>query len=103
MLRITGNRNEKYDLYTDELKSLVEETLRLSFETEESMRLLGSIRSSAENLRSLVLSAKEQALIREELEFFDTKMKNMVAATFGNLEQYQLTGWQELLDDGEES
>jgi hypothetical protein len=103
MLRITGSMFEDSGFYNGEFRAQAAETFRLASRIAEIRELLRKIKERAESLRLLFLTEEERIENRNAVKVFDSKMQNMVCATFANLEKYQLSGWEELFDTGDES
>jgi hypothetical protein len=103
MLRVTESMTENCDFYDAQWKTLVGQTIQRASQAEEIRRLFSRIRQNAQNLKVLFLTEAEQDNICAATKTFDDKMQNMMHITFGNLEKYQMFGWKELIDKGEDA
>lgn len=81
----------------------IEETLNYQNQINHLKQLLEEINNLAVNLRTSALTKDEQNGIKEVINCFDSRVREMVFGTLKNLEGYKQFRWQELFYKGEKT
>lgn len=71
-------------------------------EAEEFYQLIGAIRAQCDSLKKLILTREEKKEREKILTEFDNTIQAQVFGTIDHLSSYQLKGWRELIDGGED-
>jgi hypothetical protein len=101
-LRIKENFYEGCEFYSDELQQQVAQAFTRVSRITEMKKLLTEIKGESSRLREIFLTDEERKEKNDVDAAFEFKMVSMMLYTFGNMERYQLYGWKELFDDGDD-
>jgi len=72
-------------------------------EITEFHRLITAIREESAELKKVILTKEEEAEGNKIFVEFDEAIQNQVFSTLNYLIKYQLKGWRELVDGGDDS
>lgn len=101
-MRINENMMEDCGFYSGALKERVANAFQSALKILEARRLLAKIKEGSIRLKEVILTEEEKKEIKDTVNVFDARMQSMMHFTFDNLEKYQVFGWKELFDDGDD-
>lgn len=102
-MKIKENDFEGSEFYTSEMREQVEAVFQEALEIYEVKRLIAKIKKESAELRNLFWTEEELTQRLEAESYFDVRMQSMVYYTVKNMENYQQSGWKELIYGGEDS
>lgn len=102
-MKIKENNFEGNEQYSSEVQERVEAVFQEALEIYEMKRLTAKIKKESAELRNLFWTEEELTQRLEAESYFDVRMQSMVYYTVKNMENYQQTGWKELIYGGGDS
>ncbi|MFZ7103238.1 MAG: hypothetical protein ACOWWO_11380 [Peptococcaceae bacterium] len=97
-MRITEDIREIWGDYSVALENRVEEVWRFTLKITEIKNMLAEIKQEALNLQELSWTKAELEQREDAVNFFAARMQAMVYYTLKNIEKYQQSGWEYLVE-----
>jgi hypothetical protein len=100
-MKITEIDPDVSEAYSCELRERVKAVYLASLRISKLKKLLAQLKKESAELRNLFWTEDEKRRLHESVSFFDARMQAMAFYTLKNMENYEHSGWKELIYDRE--